>query len=194
MTNTRSAAASACPIASPCAMVREYRCGWKTATSRRPGYACRAADERRHELRGMVRVVVHDRDAAVLAEPLEPPAHAGERRQRVGGRLEGTTQRLHRAERAPRRSEGCGCRAPRAAAGCSRPSAPRDASPPCRRRPAPRREIRISASAAKPNRRGPLSRRAATRERARIVRARRAPRRARPANSTKASSSASTEP
>ena len=56
--------------------------------------------QRGRELRRMVSVVVHHRDTTVLAEPLEPAAHAGECGQGLDGGLQGATQRIDRGQSA----------------------------------------------------------------------------------------------
>ena len=77
-----------------------------------PGKGLPRRRERRDQLRRMVRVVVDHLDAAVLAQPLEPPAHAAELRQRRGGPARGHRRGRQRRPAPRRRCAGCAGPAP----------------------------------------------------------------------------------
>ncbi len=62
--------------------MREYRCGWKS-TSTRPSVRLARRGDGRGDLRRMVGVVVDDRDAVVLADELEAPARPRNRARRA---------------------------------------------------------------------------------------------------------------
>ena len=101
MTTTSSAAASAAPRSSARYRVRETRCGWKSARSRLPGNASRAAAIVGGDLGGMVGVVVDDRDAPRLRD-LEAAAGAGEAAERLGRLAAIDPRELERREGGPR--------------------------------------------------------------------------------------------
>ena len=126
-------AASASPSACPSSTVQLARAlddvrlvdGDHPAARQRPRRA-----QRHLELGRVVAVVVVDRDAAALADELEPPPDSGEPHDRRLG-LGPRRRRRARAPRAPRRrSGGCARRAPRARARqAAAPSSGRPAAP-----------------------------------------------------------------
>ena len=90
--------------------VREYRCGWKRTTTRAytggdvgvPRHNSRAAAIAASTLRAIVCVVVHDEDAADLADPLEPATDALELGQDALRLLPLHARELERGDRSGR--------------------------------------------------------------------------------------------